>query len=177
VALRAVQGAAVNGEQSHLLSLLVNNVVAHSETFQRFRLDDFVVKWGLDKERTFDALINMHMSYIISFYGPNRNRPKLDDDIFMVWVPKEYYLSLKRPEPPVIRTRPLLDRKTRDAIHEKHNGRCVYCGAPSDEIDHVMPLSRGGSNQESNLVAACRHCNRTKSDRLLSELGWRIRHD
>ena len=52
-------------------------------------------------------------------------------------------------------------------------GRCHYCGCavePKDfEIDHVIPVSRGGRSRLSNLVAACKPCNRSKYDSLLSE--------
>lgn len=43
---------------------------------------------------------------------------------------------------------------------------CVYCGktgAESElEIDHVHPVSKGGSHHISNLVTACRKCNQAK---------------
>jgi len=46
---------------------------------------------------------------------------------------------------------------------------CTYCGSPATEgnpltIDHVVPLTRGGTNQRENLTVACYRCNRTKSD-------------
>lgn len=49
---------------------------------------------------------------------------------------------------------------------------CAYChqeaqGLPDPE--HVMPLSRGGRNDMSNLVAACRACNTDKGDLTLDE--------
>lgn len=41
--------------------------------------------------------------------------------------------------------------------------RCRYCGAHGSEvelhIDHVQPVSAGGTNHPSNLVTACRSCN------------------
>lgn len=53
------------------------------------------------------------------------------------------------------------------------NGRCHYCNCPvrrgDFEIDHVIPVSRGGRSRLSNLVAACYTCNRSKRDMLLSE--------
>lgn len=51
---------------------------------------------------------------------------------------------------------------------------CAYCGlvAPT-EIDHVIPVSRGGSNSEGNLVPVCEACNWSKFDLLLVE--WRRR--
>lgn len=39
---------------------------------------------------------------------------------------------------------------------------CHYCGGEGGEIDHVMPLALGGTNEAANLVACCRHCNASK---------------
>lgn len=48
--------------------------------------------------------------------------------------------------------------------------RCVYCATELDlneaTLDHVHPLSRGGTNDPGNLVAACGPCNRMKGDML-----------
>jgi hypothetical protein len=47
---------------------------------------------------------------------------------------------------------------------------CFYCGLRlASEIDHVIPVSRGGSAEPQNLVAACYPCNHDKSDRSVSE--------
>jgi 5-methylcytosine-specific restriction endonuclease McrA len=43
--------------------------------------------------------------------------------------------------------------------------RCWICGGPYDEIDHVIPLSRGGTNWPANLRPACRECNARKGAR------------
>jgi len=46
---------------------------------------------------------------------------------------------------------------------------CLYCGNECLEQDltrdHVIPLSRGGSDRWSNVVAACRQCNTRKGNR------------
>ena len=52
--------------------------------------------------------------------------------------------------------------------------RCAYCLEHADTIDHVVPRSRGGSHDWTNVVAACRRHNMQKGDRLLEELGWRL---
>lgn len=44
-------------------------------------------------------------------------------------------------------------------------GLCYLCGAKADTIDHVIPLSRGGTNWPSNLRPACMDCNRRKYNR------------
>jgi 5-methylcytosine-specific restriction endonuclease McrA len=50
----------------------------------------------------------------------------------------------------------------------KHAARkvCYWCGkkcARNHEVDHYVPLSRGGEHELSNLVIACKSCNRRKS--------------
>lgn len=39
---------------------------------------------------------------------------------------------------------------------------CVYCDFIGSEVDHVIPVSRGGSDARTNLVVACWRCNREK---------------
>jgi 5-methylcytosine-specific restriction endonuclease McrA len=51
------------------------------------------------------------------------------------------------------------------ALHEKQNGRCVYCYRRLGEeyhADHIVPLSRGGSNWISNIQLTCGPCNNRK---------------
>jgi 5-methylcytosine-specific restriction endonuclease McrA len=48
-------------------------------------------------------------------------------------------------------------------------GLCALCGVESSErrieVDHIVPRSRGGSNDIENLQALCDECNRGKSNR------------
>lgn len=48
-------------------------------------------------------------------------------------------------------------------------GRCSWCGASvlgaEFEIDHVLSVSRGGTNTPDNLALTCPDCNRQKSDK------------
>lgn len=41
-------------------------------------------------------------------------------------------------------------------------GECVYCGGPATTRDHVIPRTRGGSDDASNIVLACHPCNASK---------------
>jgi 5-methylcytosine-specific restriction endonuclease McrA len=51
---------------------------------------------------------------------------------------------------------------------------CYYCGRilvrRDASVDHVVPRSRGGVDDASNYVIACRQCNSDKGDRVI---GWR----
>ncbi|WP_241248911.1 HNH endonuclease [Rhodococcus sp. X156] len=66
---------------------------------------------------------------------------------------------------------------TRAALMHRDRFRCAYCGAKAETIDHVVPRSRGGAHSWENCVACCASCNHRKAARLLSELGWVLRHD
>lgn len=46
---------------------------------------------------------------------------------------------------------------------------CAYCGRMAAEIDHIIPISRGGTGDKDNLVPACRSCNARKSNMTLAE--------
>lgn len=48
-----------------------------------------------------------------------------------------------------------------------YGNQCAYCGGSADTIDHVIPVSRGGSNLPANLRPACWTCNTSKGDRPL----------
>jgi len=61
---------------------------------------------------------------------------------------------------------------SRRAVFVRDGHRCQYCGANAENIDHIVPRSRGAEHVWDNVVAACRRCNHTKADRSLAELGW-----
>jgi len=54
---------------------------------------------------------------------------------------------------------------------EEFDYRCAYCGRKGGRLtrDHVVPLSRGGSDSIKNIVPACRKCNGRKRDLTLDE--------
>ena len=64
---------------------------------------------------------------------------------------------------------------TRRAVMERDRHECGYCLKYATTIDHIQPRSRGGKHTWENVVAACKKCNAAKDDRLLSEIGWRLR--
>lgn len=57
----------------------------------------------------------------------------------------------------------------RFAVLQRDRHRCRYCGAGPAEsklhVDHVNPVSRGGTSDMHNLVTACERCNLGKSDK------------
>jgi len=60
----------------------------------------------------------------------------------------------------------------RGIVLERDGHACTYCGSDKQlEGDHIVPLSRGGSNAFANLATACRPCNVSKGSKTLKE--WR----
>ena len=61
-------------------------------------------------------------------------------------------------------------------IFQRDDFKCRYCGVHGVplECDHVHPVSRGGTDDKSNLVTACIACNRKKADKTLDEIGWTL---
>jgi len=55
----------------------------------------------------------------------------------------------------------------RFAVWRRDGGKCVKCGSQKKlEFDHIIPVSKGGSNTERNIQLLCEHCNREKSDKI-----------
>jgi 5-methylcytosine-specific restriction endonuclease McrA len=60
---------------------------------------------------------------------------------------------------------------TRRAVFARDHWVCQYCGKAAENVDHVVPRSKGGPHSWDNVVAACRRCNSRKENRLPHEAG------
>ncbi len=90
---------------------------------------------------------------------------------------------LSLPEPSVVRlvyyvkvpyrARVALNRR---AVFLRDGHRCQYCGGEAENIDHIVPRSKGGTHTWENVVAACRPCNNHKQDLLLHETSLSLRN-
>jgi 5-methylcytosine-specific restriction endonuclease McrA len=56
-------------------------------------------------------------------------------------------------------------REIRKHILDRDDNRCQYCGQIATQVDHVIPVAKGGLDIEENLVAACARCNYKKHDK------------
>ncbi len=66
-------------------------------------------------------------------------------------------------------------------IWQRDGGMCIYCGSPAQQIDHVVPVARGGRTFQSNGVCACSACNHKKRDKLDQDfltrgIFWLLQH-
>lgn len=52
-------------------------------------------------------------------------------------------------------------------VWQRDGGRCVRCGSQQNlELDHIIPVSKGGSNTARNIQLLCEKCNRAKGSNL-----------
>lgn len=66
--------------------------------------------------------------------------------------------------------------RTIKEVFKRDNYTCQYCGQIGGklEADHIIPFSKGGSDEMSNLITSCRKCNRQKKDKSVDEfIKWR----
>lgn len=70
--------------------------------------------------------------------------------------------------------RALMTGRLRQQIKERDDYTCRYCGNSTHkepnlllEIDHIVPVAKGGTTEEKNLQTLCWKCNRSKGDKLV----------
>jgi 5-methylcytosine-specific restriction endonuclease McrA len=64
---------------------------------------------------------------------------------------------------------------TRRAVFARDEWTCQYCGGSAENVDHVIPRSRGGTHSWENVVASCRRCNAKKENRHHHDVGLKLR--
>ena len=95
------------------------------------------------------------------------------------------------PRPAVIRLKAFVHvprrfrrQVTNTFLFARDQYQCQYCARTSAELkpretltrDHVVPISRGGGNEWTNVVTACSPCNTRKANHMAHEIGMRPLH-
>tara|TARA_B100001250_G_C19313012_1_gene577081 strand:- start:23 stop:421 length:399 start_codon:yes stop_codon:yes gene_type:complete len=82
--------------------------------------------------------------------------------------PQEYLYQMKA------QTRSEARRKWKEAIKEKWNHVCAYCGEHKDQmsLDHIHAKAMGGNSEVTNVLCACVECNKDKGHKNWEE--WYI---
>ena len=70
--------------------------------------------------------------------------------------------------------RRLMTKKLRDSVKSRDNYTCRYCGNSTHiepnlllEVDHIVPVAKGGCTVEENLQTLCWKCNRSKGSKIV----------
>lgn len=64
------------------------------------------------------------------------------------------------------RARKNISEKLRLKIYRRDGYRCCRCGSNDLTIDHIIPVSKGGTNEDKNLRTMCRICNSKKGTKI-----------
>lgn len=80
--------------------------------------------------------------------------------------------QLPKPKSPKQPERHTIPAGLRFEVLQQDNFRCRFCGASANdgaklEVDHIVPVSRGGTNDRNNLQTLCEKCNIGKSNRVI----------
>ena len=91
----------------------------------------------------------------------------------------DVFISVIRGAEP--KKRPSLSPILRQRLMRRQRGKCVYCRnklrprGRAFHVDHIIPVSAGGGDEEENLIALCSKCNLWKSDHTHEEFQERIK--
>jgi len=126
-----------DARKAHLLCLLLLAA----------RMDNFLPNHRLKLERLIGATEILDLSELADFIEVAAlERPVYEDR----WASRRIPDSVKA------------------AVIVRDGGRCRDChSAVNLQIDHIIPLSKGGSSEESNLQTLCHRCNRRKCKKLV----------
>ena len=128
-----------------------------------------VPKWGLTKSirKLINCIITTADSYdVIEAKGVPFHWGNFvllycfEEDYQEYWVKKETKPKRKRTHIP---------KGMRKEVFKRDNYTCVQCGAKKEDgatlhVDHIIPVSRGGTDELDNLQTLCGDCNLNKSD-------------
>ena len=113
--------------------------------------------------------------FIFSYISPaGRSIRTLDIDItssILLGIRSEIYAKMSKEEH-VKTQRAAMTNELRESIKKRDNYTCCMCGnsifkEPNLllEVDHIIPVSKGGKTEASNLQTLCWRCNRKKGNK------------
>jgi len=81
--------------------------------------------------------------------------------------------TVKKKYPEIYKETNIKTKELKTWLEQKRNTPCPYCGEPATHIDHIIPLSKGGTHTWDNIEIICKTCNFAKNDKTKEEfLVW-----
>ena len=128
--------------------------------------------------RPFDIEDKYYPSYrclYVSSGGNSSLECTVDFDVPTLEKFVHYIASVIEKKNSMVCQRQLMTNNLREQIKRRDGYKCVCCGASLEdephlllEIDHIIPVSKGGKTLPENLQTLCWRCNRSKSDKLVN---------
>lgn len=112
----------------------------------------------------------------VSAGGNSSQKTKITFDSRTVHEVSKYLVNRIKYSETAAAQRALMTKKLRKDIIKRDDSTCQNCGASTREqslllleVDHIIPVSKGGTSTEDNLQTLCWKCNRSKSNKLIAE--------
>ncbi|XOV91722.1 MAG: HNH endonuclease [Bacteroidota bacterium] len=142
---------------------------------QRYNREKLIKKLGFETVDISDAYIPTFTFHYISPGGNSSIRCDIKLDIRNLNKLIRFLNDVIKWKKSTAGQRALMTSKLREEIKKRDNYRCCECklGIQDEpnlllEIDHILPLSKGGMSTYENLQTLCWRCNRTKGAKIAS---------
>lgn len=162
----------------------VNNLKEREQEIQNgFNPPKFILKYYkkelLDKTGMQVPEINIdYATYTFEYVsagGNSSQKSTITFDSRTVEAVEEYISDKIKYKKSAKAQRSLMTNSLRNSIKERDNYTCQMCGASIAqqsllllEVDHIMPVAKGGLTTPDNLQTLCWKCNRSKSDKIIA---------
>jgi flagellar motor component MotA len=140
---------------------------------RKFNSKKLIEQLGFENIDLSDLYFPVYTFQYVSAGGNSSMRSKIRLDIENLDRLVEYMKGLVKFRKSIVGQRSLMTLSLREKIKIRDNFTCKICGLSIDdeknlllEIDHVIPLSKGGITSEDNLQTLCWKCNRSKGSKV-----------
>ncbi len=104
--------------------------------------------------------------YNASYYAEHREEALAYQAAYHLKNPHVMWAKGYRDRSVAMGHNPVVEQFTREDVLAEYGEECVYCGGPFEELDHFVPVSKGGAHTLANVRPSCALCNRRKGGRL-----------
>lgn len=158
-------------ERETILNSIKNDIPALIYTLSKQRL---IKKLGFETVDLSDLHFPVYTFHYVSAGGNSSVKCDIKLDVENLDKFVNYLNDLVKFKNSIQGQRALMTSKLREQIKQRDNYTCKSCSISTHternlllEIDHIIPLSKGGFTTERNLQTLCWRCNRTKGAMIL----------
>ena len=157
-------------ERDALMASIQTEVPSLIMRFSKQRLYD---ELGIQPFKFYDQYYPSYKFLYISSGGNSSLECVVDFDVPTLEKFTRYIVSAIEKKKSIIYQRQLMTTSLREQIKQRDGYKCVCCGTSLKEephslleIDHIIPVSKGGKTVPENLQTLCWRCNRSKSNKI-----------
>jgi len=141
----------------------------------KYHIDRFWIELGFDPVDFEEFEFPTYTFQYVSSGGYSSVEFNIEFNIDTIQEFVEYLANLVKFRKSIAGQRALMTPSLRNKIKERDDFTCQQCSLSIDdeknlllEIDHIVPLAKGGITSEDNLQTLCWRCNRSKGSKLLT---------